>query len=291
MKDLKWIQSYKPARWKPMYTQRVQQASWVAERKENGWRVALTKQPSGKINAFSSSGRRLHELERSLGDVDLPLATMLDSEVVVVKPELCDCLRLGRDVGFDATSHFLANHPDGLEVRVFDLLVDYDNVTSWELKLRRNKARAYVHLLGHPRIKFVDWRAGNDPGLKEWIAWLRADGAEGVVFKDLTSTYKPGRRTVQWLKKKWELITWDVVITEILPPSEKLHPDWRRLAYGWSDGITRGVAPYQVHKDDADNYLGRVLEVQADELMPSGTLLYPRFVRWRDDKRAEECTP
>ena len=276
-----------------MYSKRVRSRDWVAERKENGWRVQLIKQPSGKLQMYSSSGRRLYALERSFGKINLPLGTVFDSEAVVVRPELCDCIRLGREVGFDATSHFLVNHPDGLEIRVFDLLVDEGkNICGLELRFRRTMALIHVITLDHPRIKFVDWMYGAHPYLIKWINLdLRKDGAEGVVFKDLTSKYLPGRRTVQWLKKKWSLITFDVVITEILPPSEKLDPDWRRLAYGWSDRITRGVAPFQVHKDEADEHLGRVMEVQADELLPKKTLLYPRFVRWRDDKLPEECEP
>jgi len=346
MYDYKWIEPYKPSRWKPMYWDRVTQPGWIAEQKENGWRLQIIAQPSGELHVYSSSGRRMPAMEAELrksriylpGEVSkypedgIPLAslipegTILDTEAVVAHDEYCTCDRTGRPVGFDATSHFLANHPEGIEFRVFDILrmkgLLLLNTPLWSRRLTLahlldniycswdnaaySEGRISTHELetvdreeedregGASRIlKMVKYIRGSDLELHTWIDELQASGAEGVVFKNLYSKYQPGRRTVDWLKKKWAMITYDVVITEALGPSEKMDPDWVRLAYGWSDGTrigpSVGVAPYQCHQDVAASYMGRVLELQGDELMPSGVILYPRFSRFRDDKRAIDC--
>ncbi|RUT07675.1 hypothetical protein DSM106972_019350 [Dulcicalothrix desertica PCC 7102] len=50
-------------------------------------------------------------------------------------------------------------------------------------------------------------------GLDAEFAAARARGNEGLMVKDLNSTYKPGRRGKEWLKIKRAIATLDVVIT------------------------------------------------------------------------------
>ena len=307
--NYRWIEPYKPSRWKTEYWSRVTQPGWTAEQKENGWRLQLIKQPSNQLHVYSSSGRCLpemeHELVHSVPAQLMPVGTILDTEAVVAYPERCDCLRSGRSVGFDATPHFLANHPEGIQFRCFDLLRKGGELllehTLWSRRLYLANVLESMYCGEAPDethvFRMVNSIMGSDLDLHHWIDELQAGGAEGVVFKNLHSTYKPGRRTVDWLKYKWAMITYDVVLTEVLEPSEKMDLDWRRFAYGWSagrgagDGMgpSVGVAPFTCHKSDAPSYIGRVLELKGDELMPSGVILYPRFVRFRDDKRAQDC--
>lgn len=39
------------------------------------------------------------------------------------------------------------------------------------------------------------------------------------------------------------------------------------------------------------DYVGRVFEAEGKLLFPSGKLRHPNFLRWRDDKRPEDCRP
>ena len=293
-KLFKWIPAYKPSRWKTAYWDRVTSGGYTAEEKENGWRLQIISQPNDMANVFSSSGARMFQMEGIVQQFihKLPHGTTLDTEAVVVHPEYCNCLRAesGRPVGFDATSHFLANHPEGIEFRAFDVLrFGGRSIMEHPLFARQTILGDLLNDVDSTILQPVKSIPGDSAYLHYWIDKLQASGAEGVVFKKLTSTYKPGRRTVDWLKKKWAMITYDVVLTDVLEPSEKMHQDHRRFAYGWSDGLSVGVAPFTCHKDSAFSYIGRVLEIKGDELMPSGVVLYPRFVKFRDDKSAEDC--
>lgn len=40
---------------------------------------------------------------------------------------------------------------------------------------------------------------------------------------------------------------------------------------------------------NAEQYVGRVFEVTGQEQFASGSIRHPRFLQWRDDKRAEDC--
>lgn len=44
------------------------------------------------------------------------------------------------------------------------------------------------------------------------------------------------------------------------------------------------------HSIDPKTLIGRVCEIQYDALAAKGKLKFPRFVRWREDKTAAECT-
>jgi len=111
-----------------------------------------------------------------------------------------------------------------------------------------------------------------------------------IVVKGVCHTYyESGKRTVRWLKRKWALETYDIVVLRVLPPSEKMNPTHRRLAYGWADGVEVGVAPLSGPAEEMERLVGHVMEVRANAVMPSGALLYPRYVRMRPDKSPSEC--
>jgi DNA ligase-1 len=57
--------------------------------------------------------------------------------------------------------------------------------------------------------------ADSPANLEEIFLAARRRGNEGLMIKDLTSTYAPGRRGKSWLKLKKELATLDVVVTAV----------------------------------------------------------------------------
>jgi len=69
---------------------------------------------------------------------------------------------------------------------------------------------AFVNIIRAPVF-----RAASPEELEELFAAAQARGNEGLMIKDLDSTYTPGKRGKSWLKMKRELATLDVVVTAV----------------------------------------------------------------------------
>src|SRR5271165_833791 len=64
-------------------------------------------------------------------------------------------------------------------------------------------------------IRAPVFRAASPEELEELFGAAQARGNEGLMIKDLYSTYTPGKRGKSWLKMKRELATLDVVVTAV----------------------------------------------------------------------------
>jgi len=64
-------------------------------------------------------------------------------------------------------------------------------------------------------IRAPVFRAASPEELEELFGAAQARGNEGLMIKDLNSTYTPGKRGKSWLKMKRELATLDVVVTAV----------------------------------------------------------------------------
>lgn len=280
-----------PARWDDRYEEDVFYGpDWTGTVKVDGHRCLIVKQPYGNIEAFSRGGKRMMGVEKSFRDLPLSTGTMLDTEVVVDDITACHCEeRVGQRKAFESVAHFRSDHSEALGLIVLDVLyIGGVSVMKADCQLREQKARAIVKKLDSDRVKMVEIKPRNKL-TKEWLEELAARGEEGAVFKKDLSVYEPGVRSAgSWLKWKPELETHDVVILRTLPPSEKMDPTHLRLAYGWADGEEKGVAPLSGPAEEMEALVGQVMECAANAVLPSGALLYPRFVRMRE-KQPEEC--
>jgi DNA ligase 1 len=168
-------------------------------------------------------------------------------------------------------------------------------------------------------IRAPVFRASSPDELEELFSAAQARGNEGLMIKDLASTYLPGKRGKWWLKMKRELATLDVVVTaveyghgkRIGVLSDYTFAVWDankdRLvnigkAYsGLTDAEIAEMTQWFLDHTIEDQGFRRtvepkiVLEVAFNNMMRSDrhgsgyALRFPRIVRLRPDKTAEEA--
>lgn len=155
-------------------------------------------------------------------------------------------------------------------------------------------------------------RADSPARLGEMFDEAQARGNEGLMIKDLGSTYAPGRRGKSWLKLKRELATLDVVVTavewghgkraKVLSDYTFAVSDGERLvnvgkAYsGLTDAEIAQMTQWFLEHTIEDHGFWRevepkiVIEVAFNAVMQSDrhnsgyALRFPRIVRLRPDK-------
>jgi len=166
-------------------------------------------------------------------------------------------------------------------------------------------------------IRAPVFRVASAEELDELFGAAQARGNEGLMIKDLNSAYTPGKRGKSWLKMKRELATLDVVVTaveyghgkRIGVLSDYTFAVWNgeRLvnigkAYsGLTDAEIAEMTEWFLDHTLEDQGFRRtvepkiVLEVAFNNMMQSDrhesgyALRFPRIVRLRPDKSAEEA--
>ncbi len=166
-------------------------------------------------------------------------------------------------------------------------------------------------------IRAPVFRAASAEQLEELFVAAQARGNEGLMIKDLTSAYTPGRRGKAWLKMKRELATLDVVVTAVEYGHGKRIGVLSDYTFGVWDGdrlvnigkAYSGLTDVEIaemtqwfleHTIEDQGFRRAVepkivLEVAFNNMMRSDrhdsgyALRFPRIVRLRPDKSAEEA--
>ena len=141
----------------------------------------------------------------------------------------------------------------------------------WEYFIDNNSNK--VHALdSEDTSKFLD--KGFTPVTKNYYFNLVGGIEYGVVITEEKAKELKALEEKSKGKKKFDIIVVDEMII---------------VKVGECEGITDEDREYMTkHKDDL---LGSVIEVKGNEIFnDTGRIRHPRFVRYREDKRAEECT-
>jgi len=116
-----------------------------------------------------------------------------------------------------------------------------------------------------------------------------AAGFEGLMLKDPQHTYKPGKRTYDWMKMK-NILEEDVVITGFFEGQGKYEGQLGGVLVKRKNGKTCKVGGGFSDQERADiwnnqdKYIGRIIEVHYHEDTPDGDFRHARKKHWRPDK-------
>lgn len=194
--------------------------SWIAEHKLDGIRAQIHKAGDGAEARIAIYTRTMDRADDSFPEIVnhtrvLPGEWLLDGEIVPFDDATVQVLafaniqkRLGRK---RPTAKFLKDYP--CRFFAFDLLF-HDGENLLDAPLRERRERMIRLLEGQEQIRRLQTDAVTDTAsVEKAFEAARAARNEGLILKDLTSPYAPGRRGGAWLKLKTHLPTLDVVVT------------------------------------------------------------------------------
>ncbi len=285
----------------------------------------------GRVAIFS---RTLDEISVRFPELLEPLAALptdliVDGEIIAARgEEILPFSNLQKRLGRKTVSEdLLASTP--VVFVAWDLLYASDRVLINDpLESRRAKLEQIVSTAGGSgrltagalRLSEAK-RFGDVSALDDEFDAARARGNEGLMIKDPSSFYKPGRRGREWLKLKRALATLDVVVTTVELGHGKRHhvlsdytfavrrseddPELLNIGKAYSGLTDAEIAEmtewFRAHTVREFSH-GRlrivepriVIEVTFDRVQPSNrhksgyALRFPRIVRLRPDKTVDE---
>jgi DNA ligase-1 len=294
--------------------------TWCAEWKWDGIRAQLIKR-SDQVFLWSRGEELVTERFPEIVEAarSLPDGTVIDGEILPWRNGVLDFGELQPRIGRKMVSRKLMQDIP-VVLMAYDLLeYEGEDVRNQPLFWRRmvlekvvaNKIAAAKIMLS-PTVAGNSWQELADARLES-----RKHNVEGLVLKRLSSTYKVGRQRGDWWKWKVDPYTVDAVLLYAQPGSGKRASLYTDYTFGvWSgDQLVpfakaySGLTDAEIRKVDAfirENTLERhgpvrvvkpqlVFElgfegIQRSKRHKSGIAVrFPRILRWRHDKKAEEA--
>ncbi len=289
------------------------------EWKFDGTRVQVH-HSDGRVTVYS---RRLENVTNALPDIVREIRSgvkenvILDGEIIAVKD--------GKPMPFQhVLRRFRRKHEVSAMVERIPLVVYfydiiYDGEEIIDLPLRERRKRLLNAVREGEILRIAPQFLTRDPErIREIFDQAINAGHEGVMFKNLDSKYIPGKRGKNWLKLKTTMETLDLVVvggewgegkrSNLISSFELACPDEYgnmlrvgRVATGFTDEDLEELT--ELFKPEIEFQEGKrvifhpkyVFEVAYQEIQKSPkyesgyALRFPRFVRLRDDKSAEEA--
>jgi len=175
-----------------------------------------------------------------------------------------------------------------------------------------NKQFAPHIVVATPVVKNID----------HFLATIWEEGSEGIILKKILGAYYPSKRPAwEWIKFKIE-DTYDVIAISFNPPTKEYTgkeidtwsywegetPVTKPYANGWIGSINMGVykdseivpigsvasgitdALLEKIKQNPNGFIGVPMEVKAMESTTDGKLREPKFIKFREDINAKDCS-
>lgn len=301
------------------FEEAIRSSNTAVEWKFDGSRVQIH-WGNGILKIYS---RKLENVTNALPEIveevkkNVKEGVILDGEVIAVKD--------GRPMPFQHVLRRFRRKHDvlkmvekiPLQLYVFDVLYANGEVIDMPLKERRNILKEYVN--ESERLKIAEQIITDEKGTIERIFNEAVNaGHEGVMLKNPSSPYIPGKRGKHWLKLKSVMETLDLVVvggewgegkrSHLISSYELACLDTTgkllkvgRVATGFTDEdleelteIFKQIIVYRHGKivEFLPKYVFEVAyqEIQKSPKYESGyALRFPRFIRLRDDKDVNEA--
>ncbi|CAB4198130.1 ATP-dependent DNA ligase [uncultured Caudovirales phage] len=245
---------------------------WVIEPKLDGWRWIVDRTADG-VKSFGGRNAADHsgQVPAIAGALDwLPVGTVLD----------CELAPLEHGLGSPAVSSALANGGDGLVLIVFDVLrLSGTDVCGLPWYQRREMLDLMATRFDNHLVTAASYTAAN---LEQHEAWLAA-GFEGCVAKKRDSTYRPGKRSRDWLKVKPQSTAEAVVTGWVYGKGASNQEFAGALKLRMLDSGAETTCGFHATPADADLMVDRLIEIRHHGIGESGKPRHPIFSRVRED--------
>lgn len=244
---------------------------WVLQPKHDGWRwqtaIDVDIRHWGGRNGKEWSGLTPH-IDAALAGV--PFGTILDSELIVRGGVSTDVARA------------LRHRPEDLVLVVFDViqLAGRDLTHGLRHGARRELLEA-MDLGDEPCVQLITEETDRDRFDEAHASWLYA-GLEGSVAKLKDGTYRPGKRSREWLKVKPFATCDGTVIGYEMGKGVLNTSEAGALVIRLSNGVET-TAGFCHPVAEAEAAIGRIVELKHFGELASGKVRHPIITRFRDD--------
>lgn len=166
--------------------------SWMYERKVDGYRIIGSTGNNAKL--ISRRGKDYSNVYKEIVDIlkEVDKEAVLDGEIVVEDNR--------GNVLFQELQNYHRSKNNTLKYYVFDILaLDGYDLTGMELIQRKQLLKAFIERMGTKNIIYNQHVIGKGSQL---LKQAEKEGWEGIIGKEIHSTYIQNKRSDRWLKFK-----------------------------------------------------------------------------------------
>jgi ATP-dependent DNA ligase len=265
--------------------------AWAVEPKLDGIRVIATVDAAkGWVSFQTRNGKPITTLGNCVPDL-IKLANAIG------KPCCFDCEAIAGSGFYDGAGKLMKK--DGTDADGILAIFDLPWVEGWKAtdlvpysERRRSLTKAFdAALVGSSTVKQVpifDTITTDSIDPEALVHKAISLGWEGVILKDIDAPYYQGKRSKAWIKLKGSE-TYDCPIVGFVPGKGRYDGAAGAILVnyqgtvvavgsGLSDELRLAI------NDKPQDYIGKLAEVQCQEITPNGSMRHPTLVKIRWDK-------